>query len=261
MSPSLVPTAVGQGADALGPLPPSSRLARSGASGPSPPPTNSLAGSSTSAPASMEAPVPVVDEKGLQPGMTFQRVEETIGRPAGGRPRGSSLDGPTATSRSTLRTAVLFESSPPGVPAPTYLGLRRSNGWAAPGRSVDSCGGNRPGGGCLEVDGRAAAGLAFSAADVPAVISGSQPDGTGGFHEALVLAARRRTRRVPRVRREEEGRQEGQGSVSRQGGPAAGGGGQDRRRRRQGRGRVAGEGDVDRAARGAAPRRAAREPG
>ena len=41
-----------------------------------------LTGSSTSVPASMEAPAPVVDEKGLQPGMTFQQVEETIGRPA-----------------------------------------------------------------------------------------------------------------------------------------------------------------------------------
>jgi hypothetical protein len=41
-----------------------------------------LAGSSTSVPASMEAPAPVVDEKALQPGMTFQQVEEAIGRPA-----------------------------------------------------------------------------------------------------------------------------------------------------------------------------------
>ena len=46
----------------------------------------------------------------------------------------------------------------------------------------------------------------------PAEILRFQPDGTGGFHEALVLAARRRTRRIPRGRRrEEEGRQEGQG--------------------------------------------------
>jgi hypothetical protein len=39
-------------------------------------------GSPPSAPASMETPAPAVDEALLQPGMTFQQVEEKVGRPA-----------------------------------------------------------------------------------------------------------------------------------------------------------------------------------